>query len=117
MKIKIVKGNGLCTPCESLIETVQKLIEAEPELKLSYEVFVKGTDEANVILKEHSDRGFVYSGGPLWILYGNKDEYVKTFLGFPLPDYGPKRLTDLKDSILLKNNSMAHPVSPLIFPK
>jgi hypothetical protein len=117
MKIKIVKGNGACTPCESLIETIEELIVAEPELNLSYKVFIKGTDGADVILTEHSDRGFVYSGGPLWILYGNEDEYVKTFLGFPLPDHGPKRLTDLKDSILLKNNSMAHPVSPLTFPK
>jgi hypothetical protein len=108
MKIKIVKGNGACTPCESLIDTIEILAKKEPELNLSYEVLVKGTSDGDRIMKEHGERGFSELGRPLWILYDDAGTYIETFLGFPLPDYEHK-LKELKESILLKDLKMKHP--------
>ncbi len=109
MKIKIVSSELQCPPCQSLIDTVEELALTDLELNLSYEVLIKNTVEADLVIQEQLDRGFPLIGAPLWILYDDADNYVKTFLGFPLPEYGAQRLEILKDNILLKNDTMNHP--------
>jgi hypothetical protein len=115
MKIKIIHGEKVCPPCESIITTIQELALTDPELNLNYEIFIKGTLEAESIIDEHLNRGFPLVGAPLWILYDEEDRYVKTFLGFPLIDY-EHRLEDLKQSILLNHTEFEHPLEPINFP-
>jgi hypothetical protein len=79
-------------------------------------VFIKNTPEGDLIIQEHLDRGFPLIGAPLWILYDKEDSYIKTFLGFPLPD-AKERLEDLKQSILLNHTAMDHSLEPIHFTK
>ena len=108
MKIKIVSSELQCPPCQSLIDTVKELALTDLELNLSYEVLIKNTVEADLVIQKHLDRGFPLIGAPLWILYDDAGTYIETFLGFPLPDYEHK-LKELKESILLKDLKLKHP--------
>jgi hypothetical protein len=65
MKIKIIHGEKPCPPCQSLIATIEELSLTEPDLNLSYEVFIKNTPEGDLIIQEHLDRGFPLIGAPL----------------------------------------------------
>jgi hypothetical protein len=109
MKVKVVTNLNGCLPCGLLIEAINELPLNEPSFNASFEIFDKTSAEANLLIQEHLNRGFIQIGVPLWFLYDDEDNYVKTFLGFIESDKAHEKIKILKEALLLESSAFDHP--------
>lgn len=99
MRIDIIKGENNCSPCGYLISAIEEYKIENPNINLTYSLYVKDSPEGQLKKQEHIDRGFPFIGVPTWILYDDNGDYQKTFLGFVVDDANGNKLQKLKNAI------------------
>jgi hypothetical protein len=110
MRVKVITNLDGCLPCGLLIEAINELSLNEPSFNASFEIFDKTSAEASLLIEEHLNRGFIQVGVPLWFLYDDEDNYLKTFLGFIGSDKAHEKIKILKDALLLESSEFDHPI-------